>query len=349
MFSVIISYRESDEKRRNNLISVLNYLSWLMSGDSEIILIEQDKKSKIDWLDSVTKNQYIKHIFVQNSGTFNKGWGYNIGAKSSKNNILLFNDADVLIKLNCYKYCIDIINKPQNIFDVIKPYDSIVFLNEQSTDIFINTHYSFTKIELGENVQNGVISGGIFIIKRDSFLNLKGFDEDCFGYGHEDDIFDVKMRKMNLKIHIYRDIALHLYHDILNNDIYFKYMNNNKKLYDIYLNMDIDDLKEKIESTKEFGEIGANTFNRITSEQIKSDITDDVVKKIIKSVLEQIDDDFINDLIKSCTDEIKTTIFNILSEKLKEKFKELKLNEENKNSFFNKIKKMIFSDEQSIN
>ena len=48
-----------------NLISILNYLSWLMDNDSEIILVEQDSESKINWLKDIKKTEKIKHIFVK--------------------------------------------------------------------------------------------------------------------------------------------------------------------------------------------------------------------------------------------------------------------------------------------
>jgi len=61
--SYIISYKETNEYRKRNLIALLNYLSWLMNDDSEIILVEQDTDSKvINWLYQIKKKEKINHI-----------------------------------------------------------------------------------------------------------------------------------------------------------------------------------------------------------------------------------------------------------------------------------------------
>ena len=94
--SIIISYRESTEERRNNLKYLLDYLSYIQDRNTEILIIEQDDESKIDWLDEIRGKEYIKHIFIKNPGIFNKGWGYNIGSKLAESDILIFSDADLL-------------------------------------------------------------------------------------------------------------------------------------------------------------------------------------------------------------------------------------------------------------
>lgn len=338
--SIIISYRESDDKRKRNLICVLNYLSWLMSGNSEIILVEQDKISKVNWLTGIKKNEYIKHIFVENPGTFNKGWGYNIGVKISKNNTIIFNDTDVIVKLDTYKYALNLLKK----YDIVNPYKDIIFLDEKDTKNFINYNCNYNNLPFYNKKEAYVISGGIFLMKKESYLDIKGFDEDCYGYGHEDDIFDFKIRKLKIPYIQINDVSVHLYHDKLDQN-YYNLISTNKKLLDIYLNMTIDELKNKIESISNIGEIGSNTLENIIKEKIKCDITDDLSKKIIDIVLQQITDEFIDNIINDSLDDLVLKMKDILIDKLKIKFKELKLDGNKKNNIFVKIKKLIFNNE----
>ena len=92
--SFIISYREDSEDRKYNLKILLNWLSNVQDGFSEIILVEQDSLPKVNWLEEIKGKEFIKYHFVKNDGVFNLGWGYNIGAKLSESNVLIL-DQDI--------------------------------------------------------------------------------------------------------------------------------------------------------------------------------------------------------------------------------------------------------------
>jgi hypothetical protein len=83
---------------------------------------------------------------------------------------------------------------------------------------------------------------------------MKGFDEDCAGWGHEDDIFDVKIKKLGYKIQYNRDNhCYHLFHPITDKS-YYTHKEENRLLHLEYLKMTAVQLKEKILLTKTFGE-----------------------------------------------------------------------------------------------
>ena len=243
--SIIISYKESGEDRKINLKKLLNYLSQTLDDNTEIILVEQDENSKLNWLSEIEKHNEINHIFLKNEGIFNKGWGYNIGAKEAKGNCLIFHDSDIFIELNSYCTSLELLNK----FDVISPYKSISSLNEKDSDLFIPNKYKFKK---NANVKEiPPISGGIFMIKKKNFLKLRGFDEDCFGWGYEDSIFDRKIMKMELSVYSCDNMAVHLYHKNVsehNDNIYYFFQIRNKNLHDKYLNMTKEELEDKIKN-----------------------------------------------------------------------------------------------------
>jgi hypothetical protein len=131
--SIIISYKEDSLQRQMNLKNLLQWLSYINDDVTEIIIVEQDYISKLDWLKSLNiKN--INHIFIKNDGIFNLGWGYNIGARHATSNILIFNAVDMIIKHNSY------LNITSNLYgyDIIKPYTSTIRLNEQDTINFVS-------------------------------------------------------------------------------------------------------------------------------------------------------------------------------------------------------------------
>jgi len=256
--SIIISYKESDEDRRRNLKRILSYLSELLdylskllNNETEIILVEQGDVSKINWLDEFEKKKQINHIFLKNKGIFNKGWGYNVGANEARGQYLIFNDIDVFLPFD--KYYGSLTQMP--FFDVINPYNKIFFLNSQNTEKFISNKYDFNNIDpLSPHYLPGVISGGIFLMKKKSFLMIKGFDEECYGYGHEDDIFDMKIKKLGSRIQ-YRDgTAAHIFHQVdkTDND-YYSRINFNADLFKQYQLITSEQLRTKIRNLDYFG------------------------------------------------------------------------------------------------
>jgi GT2 family glycosyltransferase len=257
--SIIISYKESGKDRRINLQRLLEYLSQLLDAKTEIVLVEQGNESKINWINKIKNHEQINHIFIKNDKIFNKGYGYNVGAKNAKGNYLIFNDVDLFLELKLYSLLISKLDQ----FDIINPYKYLCFLDKNDSDLFISDNYKFTIANDEQYIIPSVISGGIFMMKKENFLALKGFDEDCYGYGHEDDIFDTKIRKLKQSIYNDDSTAIHIYHKgITNEDNYYSYMKENKVLFDNYLIMTEKQLNEKIENTKSFGDVNNKNINK---------------------------------------------------------------------------------------
>ena len=254
--SIIISFRQGDEDRRDNLKGVLNYLSRFVSDDVELIVVEQDGSSKLEWLNG---NKRIKHVLLYNSDVFNKGWGYNVGAKLSKGDYLLFSDADLYVRPESYMGLLSYF--PQ--YDVTNPYNEIFYLDRANSKNFIASGYNMNLIwkpgAAMSRVKARVISGGIFTIKRETFFRLKGFDETCVGFGYEDDIFDAKMRKMGVKIKDVSDYCIHVFHKSVRDgmdkrDPYFATFQHNKELFAVYEKMSRSDIEKRIDEVQTWGE-----------------------------------------------------------------------------------------------
>ena len=91
--SCIISYKQVDKYRQHNLDNVIRHISNFKLDNLEIIVVEQDAYEKFD----STPYKNTKKIFIYNDGEFNKGWGYNVGAKESSGDVLFFNDCDIIL------------------------------------------------------------------------------------------------------------------------------------------------------------------------------------------------------------------------------------------------------------
>jgi glycosyl transferase family 2 len=333
--SFIISYRESSDERSDNLKMVLDYLYWLMDSNSEIILVEQDSESKvIKWIDEVKSNKNIKHIFIKNTGIFNKGWGYNIGAKMAESNNLIFHDADMLLKIESYKHSLNLLNR----FDVVNPYKSIVYLSEETKNTLKQNNYNFSVTKLHSPVISHVITGGIFIMRKDKFLEIKGFDENCYGYGHEDDILDVKIKKMGLSLQVVNDISIHIYHD---NEIkdgeYYSFIELNKLLFAQYEKYAKSELINKIENVDVFGDINRNKDNDVDFSHIRREMYKSASEKILDNVLNRIDDRFIDEIISDISGKIYNQIIESISEKIKKELGDIKYTPEEKKNTIRKI------------
>lgn len=335
--SIIISYRESSEERKFNLQTVLDYLSYIQDNKTEILIIEQDTESKIDWLPSIKGNEFIKHIFVENDGIFNKGWGYNIGAKAAVSDILIFHDSDLILRPQTYNLSISFLEN----YDIVTPYKSIVYLDENSTRKIKDSKYSFNIANGFSPIITGVISGGIFMIKKSTYIGLKGFDEDCYGYGHEDDIFDEKARKMDLTIHTINDTSLHLFHKVAknNNDLYYSFLAINKQLFSDYINFTKDDIINKINSIEDWGDDDKSTSSDMSIRHIKRDVYEKTSKRIIDYSLSKFTDEFVDELVNDISSKIYNSIVEIVSEKVKSELLGVSFGEEEKVSILRKVMK----------
>jgi hypothetical protein len=335
-YSIIISYKQNGEDRKNNLKILLNYLSWLLNNETEIILVEQDNESKIDWLSEIKKSDRINHIFVKNDGIFNKGWGYNIGVKESKSENLIFTDSDMFLTLDSYRFSIGLLNQ----FDVINPYKSIYYLDQDNTTKFINNNYNFGITVINKPTLAYVISGGIFMMKKDKFLYIKGFDEECYGYGHEDDIFDIKVKKLGLTINTVNDSAIHIYHQgLTQNDDYYSFQNVNKILYNEYIDMSVDRLKKKIENVYIFGE-KENNINGISISNIKMELYRQTTETLLDNILLNINTEFVDNLIKDSAkkgaDYAHDIFIESFTKKLHKEFDGIKFKEKDKKTLVEK-------------
>jgi glycosyltransferase involved in cell wall biosynthesis len=195
-FSYILAYRLTED-RDTNLKEVLNWLSLQNSNNFEVLLVEQDKESKIDF----KLPDFCKHLFLYNNSYFNKSWAYNVGALNSSSDTLVFADTDILIDFNNLLYSAELCKGG---YDSVDPKGRVLALAKGEKNFFNPTKYT---------IRDSIVhAGGLFAISKVTFLKLNGWDEDMVGWGGEDDLMSHKIsvsipRRIKLSFDIY-----HLYH-----------------------------------------------------------------------------------------------------------------------------------------
>ena len=168
---------------------------------------------------------------------------------------------------------------------------------------------------------------------------LKGFDEDCYGYGHEDDILDEKIRKYNLKVHNINDISIHIYHETSedNKGIYYSFQGINKQLFAEYKEMSQTDIKNKIENIKIWGDPDSYSSDDLSYRHIKRELFESTANKVLDYTLSKFTDDYIGEIVNDISVKIYNDIVDTVSEKVKKELDNIRYSDDEKQNMVKQI------------
>jgi predicted glycosyltransferase involved in capsule biosynthesis len=206
-FTYVIGYRHNLE-RLQNLRRVLDWINGF--AGVEVLLIEQDKHSKISHL-----NLKAKHIFTKSNMPYNRSWAFNVAIKNAKSNIIVFGDSDLVMEPNQFIAGLQAI---QN-YEMVSPYHTVLDLTQQESNMPLEQLIGISRPGRGENDNQTInISGGIAMFRKDAIQRIGGWNEDFIGWGGEDDFQTLKIHNFltwtELKAKCY-----HLYHERLQPDM----------------------------------------------------------------------------------------------------------------------------------
>ena len=140
---------------------------------------------------------------------YNKLLGYNIGAKISTYDNLIFNDVDIIFKPEAINHSLEEINYDYN--KIMHPYDGYVFglklasiqnfensLNFDLLDRYVGDYNNYQIKTENENIllKNIGSTGGGLVIKRQTLKALNGFNPNFKGWGFEDDETKLRFAKL---------------------------------------------------------------------------------------------------------------------------------------------------------
>jgi GT2 family glycosyltransferase len=210
--SYLITYREAgSHDRRENLFAVLRWLAqW---PEIQILVIEQDTVPRLDREPPIPKSSAW---LAYNPGPFNKAWGFNVAARVARSPVLALADADVMAP----HALAEAVQRCQRGEAGVKPYRTIVDLTPEETVRVRGGDWGLVPARppgaprnrkgQGENV---VFAGGLFVIERETYLRIGGFDERFLGWGGEDDAMTAKLERAGVPLaEIGDEPALHLWH-----------------------------------------------------------------------------------------------------------------------------------------
>lgn len=194
-FSYIIPFRFEPDR-----IIPLKRVIELLSGFQgiEIVIVEQDKHSKISHL-----NLRANHIFIQSDLPFNKSWAFNVALKRVISPVIVCADADFIMN-------------PNNLVESLKELESCECVIPTSKVLKLNYQQTMGELPQVFNLTSGIeknnLTEGCVLFKRDALLKICGWNEDFLGLGYTNDFQDLKIKKLlNWKQMDY--LGYHLFHN----------------------------------------------------------------------------------------------------------------------------------------
>ena len=166
------------------------------------------------WHINVKQGQGSSHVEIiiskqEDNNIFHRAWVLNKGARKSEGNLLMFMDGDLIL--------------PDNYFSMIENNCPIVgwrrlhMIGPEVTRLYLGKKIGMNGLMSAPNIRKPNIdgnAGGITIIPRDIFFELKGFPEDFKNsWGGEDNTFWHKMEAFGYEFKSIDADVCHLYHE----------------------------------------------------------------------------------------------------------------------------------------
>jgi predicted glycosyltransferase involved in capsule biosynthesis len=228
-FTYVIGYRHIPD-RLNNLRRVLDWINGFASV--EVLLIEQDKHSK------------ISHLNLR----YNKSWAFNVATKMAKSNIIVFADSDLIMEPNQLIEGLKLIQD----YEMVNPYKSVIDLEANESSMPFEQILKIDRPGRGEtDIQKVPLCGGICMFRKDAINKIGGWNEDFIGWGGEDDFVSIKVKHYLTYTELPHK-CYHLHHNRPAPDM--KFYQRNLQLLNKLAAMSKEDLmKVTINSTQKMG------------------------------------------------------------------------------------------------
>ncbi|WP_208513655.1 glycosyltransferase family 2 protein [Variovorax paradoxus] len=213
---IIVSYREANEERRENLYTVLAHLGRTYT-DYRLWLLEAAATPSFDWrrLD----DPHIRHVFVPHDGPFPKSMLYNTGVRLARSPVICFHDADSIAMPWAMRACVDaLLEGPDS--DALCPYWSVINIaGALKQDFMADPDHARLAVIDPKNLPEDAIvlypnaNGGIVFFKRGEYIRVGGYNARLEGWGGEDDELLRRASRLGVRWHSMDVPLFHLHHD----------------------------------------------------------------------------------------------------------------------------------------
>lgn len=207
--SVITFVRVDTEERVNNLKIISNYMRSQFDG-LEMIYVEDDVQQKLPNMMSFQKGDM--YGFYHNDSAWNKCRAYNLGARMSTRDILLFLDADVILHKDAILTSFKNLTVEPTI-GLVYPYSGLFLcVNLEKKREFEKTlDYGylaqfFPSRQVVGHTENGIevvhtkSFGGAVMAHRDTYMKFGGHNPNFRGWGFEDDEVPKRVSALGYKV-----------------------------------------------------------------------------------------------------------------------------------------------------
>jgi predicted glycosyltransferase involved in capsule biosynthesis len=234
--SLVIPFKNDSPERLENLKAQITYTKSI--GFSQIIVIEQQTKSY-----EQIKNFGIEYFFQDSGHIFNKCIANNFGASKARHNLICFLDTDIIIKKTTYK---KVINFYENGFKgVCCPISGrgLTFKRAMKQK-FIESKFNFDlqlsvedmfKYRQEIFLEKKSVTG-CFMVTKEFFKYIGGWNEGFEGWGYEDAEFAKRIvmayGRQQYKV-MEDEVFIHLFHPCFSTNSWYTKMadNKNQQLY----------------------------------------------------------------------------------------------------------------------
>ena len=231
-FSIIMAYMDGKNSfRRRNLFAVIDRCLSLFPEET-IVVAEQGKSSVSEKLD--TYNPRLIHVTVEDGKRFHKTKLLNTAVEEAPDNYIVMIDADAYLDEVAAKSIYDSVERLKNEVPLqtalIYPFDLVDYLTEgQTRDLLAGNPVNSKFCDHGVHIQRQ--TGLCNIFEKGCWQAVRGFDEEFYEWGAEDDAFAYKLKRLIGKVVRVPGHVYHLFHQKVDNEKYIKssvYLNNRK-------------------------------------------------------------------------------------------------------------------------
>ncbi|WP_295400224.1 glycosyltransferase family A protein [uncultured Thiocystis sp.] len=208
--SFITTVRVTDERRARNLRYTLDW--YQRQCDWEWVIVEQDAAPR---LDELPLPEGLKRLFVLNPGPFNKAWGFNVGVRAARGDLLFFCDADLLVPASALETATSLCTRRVL---AVNPYETLADLGRTESDALLagDEPPRFDRNDASDRRgerERICFCGGAFMMRRSLHQHMGGFDERYLGWGGEDDAMSLRLGRTTAEVAVVQGrMALHLWH-----------------------------------------------------------------------------------------------------------------------------------------
>lgn len=195
--SICIPYRGIDS-RREQIFDWICERYRILFPDCQLIVADSDKDKD-----------------------FNRSEARNNAAKMARNDFLYFADADTLTYPDQIDYALGCLFRDSAQWVVTQ--NTYFIANNETTDFILSrspkTRDDFRDMPMLDTLRDGVSVAGGYLVTREQYDSVKGFDERFVGWGYEDTAFLMSMETLwDYSLRIKDSYVMHLEHPAIRFD-----------------------------------------------------------------------------------------------------------------------------------